>query len=149
MIGSAGPGPRRAATGYPRFLIGAVGIALAVGALGWLPALQVGGAAAVPALWAGCGVALVAAAVGALPVALSTPEPIRWPQVILLGTVIRLAVAAALGFAAIESGWFANRPLVIGAAATYAGHLVLEARYGMRAAQAAADGSKQAGDGRT
>jgi len=122
-----------AAAGYARFLATAVVIAAAVAAVGYLPTVRLGGAAAVPAMLAGCALAAVASAIGGVPIALAGPEPVKRPQAVLLASGLRLASVLALGLWAIASGRFAGRPLVIWMAISYVAQLAADSRYAMRA----------------
>jgi hypothetical protein len=65
------------ATAYARFLGLAVLVAVVVAVAGYLPAARWGGTAAVPALLAGSGIAVIASALGGLPIALAGSDPIR------------------------------------------------------------------------
>lgn len=123
---------KRTSTGYARFLAAAVFVAAAVGAAGYLPTLVLAGAAAVPALVAGCAVAVAASAVGGVPIALSASEPASRPQAALLAMVARLLTALALGLAAAATGRFATRPLALWTAISYLAQLVVDSRYAMR-----------------
>jgi hypothetical protein len=121
----------RAAAGYVRFLGASVAVAVAVAALGYLPTLHLAGAAAVPALLAGCAVAVVASAAGGVPIALSGPGPANRPQAALLAMAVRLTTVLALGLAAEASGLFAARPLAIWTAISYVALLAVDGRYAM------------------
>lgn len=111
----------------------AVLVAVAVGAAGYLPTRYLGGAGAIPAMLAGCAVAVAASAIGGVPIALSGPEPASRPQAAMQAMVARLLSVLALGLAAAASGRFASRPLAIWTAISYAAQLVLDSRYAMRA----------------
>jgi hypothetical protein len=126
-----------AANGFARFLGLAVAVGIAVAAAGWLPARRWGGEGALPALLAGCGIAVVASALGGVPLALAGTDPIRRPQAVLLALLLRLTAVLALGLAAIASGRFANRQLAIWTAAGYVAQLVVDSRYAMQAPLAA------------
>ena len=124
----------RAGSGYARFVATAAIVAVAVGAIGYLPTLLLSGAAAVPALVAGCLVAAAASAVGGVPIALSGPQAANRPQAALLAMAARLATVLALGLAAAATGRFAIRPLAIWTAISYLAQLVVDSRYAMQAA---------------
>jgi hypothetical protein len=109
-------------------------VAAAVGAIGYLPTLYLSGAAAVPALVAGCLVAVAASAVGGVPIALSGPQATNRPQAALLAMAARLVTVLALGLAAAATGRFATRPLAIWTAISYLAQLVVDSRYAMQAA---------------
>jgi hypothetical protein len=124
----------RAALEYSRFLAVAVAVAAAVGAVGFVPTLRLGGAAAVRALLAGCAVAVAASAAGGVPIALAGPRPASRPQAALLAMAVRLLTVATLGMAAAASGRFAVRPLAIWTVISYLAQLAVDSRYAMRAA---------------
>ncbi|MBV8203047.1 MAG: hypothetical protein JOZ15_20715 [Acidobacteria bacterium] len=122
----------------------AAAVAVAVGAIGYLPTLVLSGAAAVPALVAGCLIAATASAVGGVPIALSGPQAASRPQAALLAMAVRLATVLALGLGAAATGRFAIRPLAIWTAISYLAQLVVDSRYAMQAA--AGRGRQPAGD---
>jgi hypothetical protein len=124
----------RASSGYARFLAVAAVVAIAVGAIGYLPTLYLSGAAAVPALVVGCLVAMAASALGGLPIALAGPQASSRQQAALLAMAARLVTVLALGFAAAATGRFAVRPLAIWTAISYLAQLVVDSRYAMQAA---------------
>jgi hypothetical protein len=124
-----------AVAGYLRFLATAILAAAAVGTIGWLPTVWLGGARAAQALLAGSAVALVASALGGVPVALAGPEAVKRPQAVLLAAAVRLVSVVALGLLAVESGRFAGRPLVVWTAISYGVQLALDSRYAMQAAR--------------
>jgi hypothetical protein len=133
--------PRAGADGeYARFLGSAVVVAAGVGAVGYLPTLRLAGPAAIPALVAGAFVAVLASAVGGLPIALASPDPVRRPAAILLATVLRLLAAVGLGLTAVASHRFAARPLVAWIAISYLAQLAVDSRYAMRAPTGGGDG---------
>ncbi len=139
-----------AAAGYARFVGLAVAVAAAVAVAGYLPAVHFGGAAAVPALLLGCGIAAIASAAGGVPIALASPDPIRRPQAILLSLGLRLAAVVALGAAALASGRFSGKPLVVWTAIAYVAQLVVDSRYAMHSlppGQPAGGGSAAGGRG--
>jgi hypothetical protein len=125
-----------AVSGYLRFLATALVVAAAAAAIGCLPTLRLGGAAAIPALLAGCAVAVIASAIGGVPIAWSEwrgLEPLQRSQAVLLATALRLLTAVALGLAALASGRFAARPLAAWIAIGYLAQLAVDSRYAMRA----------------
>jgi hypothetical protein len=141
--------PSRAALEYARFLAGAVLVAVAIGAAGFVPTLRLGGAAAVRALLAGCAVAVAASAVGGVPIALAGPRPADRPQAALLAMAARLLTVAILGLAAAASGRFAIRPLAIWTVISYLAQLAVDSRYAMRAAAAPPATGNDSGGART
>jgi hypothetical protein len=118
---------------YLRFLASAVLVVCGAAAIGYLPTLRLGGSAAIPALVAGLVVAVAASAVGGVAIAMAGSEPIRRPQALLLATALRLFTAVGLALAAVASGRFAGRPLVVWTAIGYVALLVVDSRYAMRA----------------
>jgi hypothetical protein len=125
--------PSRAALEYARFLAGVVLVAAAIGAVGFVPTLRLGGAAAVRAMLAGCAVAVTASAIGGVPIALAGPRPADRPQAALLAMAARLLTVAILGLAAAASGRFAIRPLALWTVISYLAQLAVDSRYAMRA----------------
>jgi hypothetical protein len=117
---------------YARFLGLAVAVAAVVALVGYQPALRTGGPIAVPALLAGCGIAVIASALGGVPIALSGSDPTRRPQAVLLSLVLRFTAVLALGLAAVASGRFASRQLVVWTAVGYVAQLVVDSRYAMQ-----------------
>lgn len=123
--------------GYPRFLALTVGLSAVLMLFGLLPTQRLGGRPAVEAMVAGCAISAVAGAVGALPVALIAARitPGQVTRRILGSMVLRLIVALGLGLAAVLSGWFAPRPLLIWLAIGYVVLLVADTGYALRALQ--------------
>lgn len=121
-----------AAGGYLRFLAWAVAVAAAVALLGWLPTRRLGGDGAVRAMLAGCGVSVVASAVGAVPVALSrgAAATVRM-KALLMAMGLRFGVVAVLALATVLSGLFDRAPLLIWVAVSYAAQLVVDTRYAL------------------
>lgn len=123
--------------GYLRFLIAAFALTGGMALLGAWPTERLGGAGAIPAMIAGCATGLLAAALGAIPIALAASRPpAARLQAALLAIGLRFLAVLVLGLAVAESGWFARRPLVTWVGLCYAALLVLESRYAMRAAGA-------------
>jgi hypothetical protein len=125
---------RRTVGEYLRFVATAVAVAVALGLAGIWPTMRLAGAVALPALVAGCAVAVIASALGGLPLVFYGPEPVKRPQAVLLATTLRLLSVIALGSAALASGRFAGRPLVLWTALSYVAQLAVDSRYAMRAA---------------
>jgi hypothetical protein len=124
----------RTGSGYARFVATAAVVAVAVGAIGYLPTLYLSGTVAVPALVVGCLIAVAASAVGGVPIALSGSRASSRPQAALLAMAARLVTVLALGLAAAASGRLAIRPLAIWTAISYLAQLVVDSRYAMQAA---------------
>ena len=126
----------RAAGSYLRFLAWGIGTTVAAALVGWIPTRRLAGEDALPALIAGCVVALLAAAIGAIPIvrARSRPDAVRrGPTAALAATGLRIAATAVLGTVAALSGWFAIRPLVIWIAVAHVVLLVVDTRYAVSA----------------
>jgi|AP12_2_1047962.scaffolds.fasta_scaffold270852_1 hypothetical protein len=124
----------KAATARPRFLVQAAGILGVLLALGTLPTVRLAGKGAVPAMLAGCALSVLASLAGAVPIWRATNRPGgRPPQELLpamLGSIVlRFAAALVLAVAAVLSGWFATKPLLIWLAISYAGLLAVDVRY--------------------
>jgi hypothetical protein len=138
-----------AAAGYARFVGWAVAVSAAVAVVGYVPAVHFGGMVAVPALLAGCGIAAVASALGGVPIALAGADPVRRPQSVLLSLALRLAAVLALGVAAVESGRFASRQLVVWTAIAYAAQLVVDSRYAMQSPRSGMSNTSDDGDSKS
>ena len=118
---------------YVRFLGLAVGLIVALCAVGYLPTRRLSGSDAVGAMLAGCGISLVAAALaGWLLTALGAATPEARMQRGFLAMVVRLAVVIVLGLAAALSGEFARTPLLFWMATAYVVLLPLEVRLAIR-----------------
>lgn len=127
----------RAAGSYLRFLAWATGAIVAAALLGYLPTMRLAGEGALPSLIAGCAVALLASAIGAVPVARARNRPgaagLEGPKVALSAMGLRLAAVVALGSAAGLSGRFETMPLVIWIAIGHAVLLIVDTRYALAA----------------
>jgi hypothetical protein len=112
-----------------RFFGAEVLIAVALCAIGWLPTKRLAGAEALPAMFAGCGISLVSAALAGWLTSMtdgSTPEGrMRRGMVAMFA---RLGLVIALSVAAVLSGEFAQRPLLFWMATAYMALLPLEVR---------------------
>ena len=114
---------------YVRFLGLAVGLMVALCAVGYFPTRRLSGADAVGAMAAGCGISLVAAAAaGWLLTAVGAETPEARMQRGFLAMVVRFAVVVVLGLAAALSGEFARAPLLFWMATAYVVLLPLEVR---------------------
>ena len=99
---------------YPRFLAHALAILAALVAVGYLPTRNLGGEAAIPAMLAGCGLALAASLAGTVPLVLARGRRPQEALPALLGSLaLRLTVAIGLAVAAALSGLFAVVPLLV------------------------------------
>lgn len=118
----------------PRLLVQAAGILGALLALGYLPTVRLAGDGAVPAMLAGCALSVLASLAGAVPIWRATSRPGgRPPQELfpaMIGSIVlRFAAALVLAVAAVLSGWFATKPLLIWLVISYVGLLAVDVRY--------------------
>jgi hypothetical protein len=119
---------------YLRFLAWAVGVGGAIALLGYAPTRRLGGEEALPAMFAGCVVSILASAVGAVPVALSRRPGSRAAplQGMLVSMALRLATIVVLGLAVGLAGWFETRPLLLWIGLGYVAQLAVDVRYVVR-----------------
>jgi hypothetical protein len=99
---------------FTRFGALSLGLATLLVLLGYLPTLRIGGADAVPAMFAGVAIAVFASLAGAVPVFRSrnTPTVDAWgPAMGSMG--VRLAVAVGLGVALSLSGLWPAKALLL------------------------------------
>jgi len=112
-----------------RFLGLAVGLIVALCAVGYVPTRRLAGEGGVGAMAAGCGISLVSAALAGW---LLTTVPAETPEARMkrsfLAMVVRLAVVTVLGLAAALSGVFVRAPLLFWMAAAYIVLLPLEVK---------------------
>jgi hypothetical protein len=126
----------RAAGSYLRFLAWGFGAIVAAALVGYLPTLRLAGEDALPSLIAGCLVAFVASAIGAIPVARAGKRPgvaRQGPQVALTAMALRLAAVVVLGAVVGLSGRFETLPLVVWIAIGHAVLLIVDTRYALAA----------------
>ena len=125
---------RPAVAEYLRFLGWVVGVGVALALLGYAPTRHLGGEGALPAMFAGCVIGVVASAVGALPVfnARSSGRTGLPLQGMMAALALRFVTALVLGLALGLSGWFETRPLLIWIALGYVAQLALDTRYATR-----------------
>jgi hypothetical protein len=112
-----------------RFLGAECLIVVALCAIGWIPTQRLAGSQALPAMIAGCGISLVSAVLAAYLTTLvdgSTPEG-RMRRG-MFAMFARLGIVIALSVAAVLSGEFAQRPLLLWMAIAYMAVLPLEVR---------------------
>lgn len=126
--------PASAPAEYLRFLGWAAGTIAVIGLVGYLPTRRWGGEGALLALSAGCAIALLAAAAGGVPIALSRrlAAPAARANALLGAMAVRFGVAVVLAGAAALSGLFANLPLLLWVALGYVVLLVVETWYAVR-----------------
>ena len=120
---------RSPASRYARFLGLAVAIVVVMCAAGFLPTRRLAGSDGVPAMFAGCAIGLMSAALaGLLLVAVAAETPEAQMKRSFLAMVVRLGVIVAFGAAATLSGMLATQPLLLWAGITYMALLPLEVR---------------------
>lgn len=122
--------PSRAAGEYLRFLAWAVAVTFAVALVGYLPTRRLGGEEGLPGMVAGCGIAVLASAAGALPVARARgAEPAAKYRALLAAIGLRFGLTLALALAAALSGRFERVALLLWVAIGYGALLVVDTRY--------------------
>jgi hypothetical protein len=127
-----------AAGGYLRFLAWVVAVTVGLALVGWIPTRRLGGDGAVSAMLAGCGVSVVASALGGVSIALARGAvpaapalPAARMQALLKAMAVRFGAVAVLALAATLSGLFDRAPLLIWVAVSYAAQLVVDTRYAL------------------
>ncbi len=82
---------------------------------------------------AGCGVSLIASAVGGIPFLLDRSGTPGKPMLLVgLSAILRLMVVLALAVTTVLSGWFETAPLLVWVAISYAVLLFLDTRFALR-----------------
>ena len=125
---------RSPAAEYRRFLAWTVGVGVALVLLGYAPTRRLSGEEALPAMFAGCLIGVLASAAGAAPVALSRRSGSQAAplQAMLVSMSLRLATAVVLGLAVGLAGWFETRPLLLWIGLAYVAELAVDVRYVVR-----------------
>lgn len=99
---------------YLHFLTLTLGIVVALVVVGLLPTRHVAGEGAWVAMLAGCGISMLGALVGTVPVMLARGlAAAETVPAVMLSIGLRLAVVILLAFAAVRSGWFEPAPLLV------------------------------------
>jgi drug/metabolite transporter (DMT)-like permease len=119
---------------YLRFLFWTAAAVSVIGLVGYLPTRRLAGEGALPAMLAGCAVALLAAAAGGVPIALARrlAAPAARTNALLGAMAVRFGVAVVLAVAAVLSGLFPNAPLLLWVAVGYVVLLVVETWYAVK-----------------
>jgi len=138
--------PTAARRRYLRFAAAAGGVAGLLVLVGWLPTGRLAGSGGVAAMLAGCAIGLAGSLVGGLAVACgerSGPDGAGRPGAppvfrALAATGLRFGVVVGLAAVAGLSGRFPLRPLLLWTAIGYLALLVVDSRYAVAAARAAA-----------
>lgn len=117
-----------------RYVAQALAVTVVTVLIGYLPTRHLVGPEGLPAMVAGCLIGLVASLAGAGPIFVLGAKGGGSARLIgiLLGTVLRLFIAAILGVAAVWSERFETRPLLIWIGLSYVVNLVVEARFAMK-----------------
>jgi hypothetical protein len=119
---------------YVRFLLSALMVTGLVAVLGSLPTWRMAGSEGVLAMLAGCGISLVASAMGAIPVTLASGRPPNtFPHALMGAMALRFVVVAVVTPAVALSGLLSPKPLLIWVAISYGAQLVVDTRFAMRA----------------
>ena len=119
---------------YVRFLLSALTVTGLVVVLGSLPTWRMAGSEGILAMLAGCGISLVASAIGALPVALAAGRPLdTLPHTLMAAMALRFVVVAVVTVAVALSGPLPPKPLLIWVAISYGAQLVVDTRFALRA----------------
>jgi len=130
MLEDSSPGRR-----YGWFLIRAVLVCGFLAGLGFIPTKRMAGDEGNRAMLAGCGVSLVASALGALPLAsMQVSSPAKAMTAVGAAMMVRLLLVVSLGLSAVLSGWFARGPLLIWIGISYLGLLIVDPRYALERA---------------
>jgi hypothetical protein len=127
---------RSAGATFARFVASAAAVLAGLAAVGYFPTRRwgsVAGVDAVAAMLAGCAVSLLAALVGALPLAVASPTPQARAQALLLGMALRFMAVLGAGLAVAVAGEFAAAPLLVWLAISYVALLAVEVGLVVRA----------------
>ncbi len=117
---------------YGRFLAYSAATVAALVAVGYLPTRNLGSEAAIPAMLAGCGLALVASLAGTVPLVLARGRRPQEAMPALLGSLaLRLIVAIGLAVAAALSGLFAVVPLLVWLLLAHLALLAVDTHYAL------------------
>jgi len=117
----------------PRLVCASLGVAVGLGVIGFLPTVNIAGAAALTSMAAGIGISLLVSCIGALPVSFSAGgDPMRMPTVVMGATALRFVPALGLTAAAALSGLFNRNVLVMWVALSYLALLAVDTVYAVR-----------------
>ena len=101
-------------------LAGAIVVAALVAVvLGYYPTERLGGPPAIRAMWFGCGAAVLAGLIGAIPVCLPLADPSKMISRAFGAMALRLAVVCVVTASIALSGKVAVRPLLLWVAVAY------------------------------
>lgn len=119
-----------------RFVGLALGAAVAVALIGYLPTRRLGGEGASAAMLLGCAVSFSASVVGMLPLLLAPPDLAAPDRTVrsLGSMVLRLGVLVMLGAAAALAGIVPLRPLILWIALSHLALLGVDTLYALRLA---------------
>jgi len=116
-------------TAYWSFLLLAVGIVAALIVLGHIPTQRLAGEEGLAAMVAGCGISVLAALFGTVPVMLARGMAAsQTVPAVMLSIVLRLVAVLTLGVAAAVSGWFEPAPFFIWLILSHSFLLIAEIR---------------------
>jgi hypothetical protein len=119
---------------FGAFVALAVVVAAVVGLAGALPARRLGGEGGVAAWLWGCAASLVASLIGGVPLLLAAGRPpAERTNAALAAGAARMAVAVAAALVLALGTPLPRAPLLLGLAVAYAGQLVVDGWYALRA----------------
>ncbi len=126
-MSAAASGDIQPGLAFARLAGATVGGALLLALLGYFPSNNLGGAVAIPAMFAGIGVSLLGTLAGLAPPLLALHrEPLKRHNAVLGGMALRLAATGVLAAVVALSGWVAWRPFVLWVALSYLALLAID-----------------------
>lgn len=124
---------------FGRFAAEVVLVAAGLAALGFFPTRRLAGDEAVPAMLAGCAVAVAAGLAGGLVTSYGPSAWRRSAAAALAPQLVRLAALALFGAAVALAGNFAIRPLLVWIALAALALLVVDTRHAVKQVRAMGD----------
>ncbi len=130
---------RSAASDFARFLILAGAVVVFVAGVGYVPTKRLAGSDGTLAMAVGCGISLIASAMGAVPVVLARRQmgtdsqaAGRRVTAVMMSMAVRFLVVLMLGVAAALSGLFVTAPLLVWLAISYLALLAADTMFALR-----------------
>lgn len=118
---------------FGQFLGFALVVAALLLALGFLPTRRLGGEAALPAMFVGCAVGVVASLVGTIPVLLARNRPhVEAWTAAMVAMGVRLGIAIVLGVGLALSGIWPPKPLLVWVVLSHGGLMVPDTLLGIK-----------------
>lgn len=131
---------RSAVGDFARFLILAGAVVVFVAGVGYVPTKRLAGSDGTLAMAVGCGISLIASAMGAVPVVLARRQmgtdsqaAGRRLNAVMMSMVVRFFVVLILGVAAALSRVFETAPLLVWLAISYVVLLTVDTFFALRA----------------